>query len=79
VTFVFTNKIRQFYLTFVLSQSLSCPTLPLSLRRVVGANFSFETKYILKIPDSSHYKKYSGSCFMSLSDIINHSQTISSM
>ena len=40
---------------------------------MVGPNFSFENK-IKRFPDGSHYKKYNGSCFMYLSEILSKLQ-----
>ena len=43
--------------------------------RVVGPNFSYETKNKQKMfPDSSYYKKYNGSCFMYLCEILSKLQ-----
>ena len=43
--------------------------------RVVGPNFSFEIKHKQKMfPDSSYYKKYNGSCFMYLCEILSKLQ-----
>ena len=43
---------------------------------MVGPNFSFEQKkYVLLFPESSHHKKYNGSCFMYLSEILSKLQT----
>ena len=45
------------------------------IHRVVGPNFSFETKNKQKkFPDSSYYKKYNGSCFMYLCEILSKLQ-----
>ena len=42
---------------------------------MVGPNFSFETKNQQKMfPDSSYYKKYNGSCFMYLCEILSKLQ-----
>ena len=42
---------------------------------MVGPNFSFETKNKQKMfPYSSYYKKYNGSCFMSLCEIFSKLQ-----
>ena len=47
----------------------------LALGRVVGPNFSFENKNKQKLfPDSSYYKKYNGSCFMYLCEILSKLQ-----
>ena len=47
----------------------------LGLGRVVGPNFSFETKKKQKnVPYSSYYKKYNGSCFMYLCEILSKLQ-----
>ena len=43
--------------------------------RVVGPNFSYETKNKQKMfPDSSYYKKYNGCCFMYLCEILSKLQ-----
>ena len=42
-------------------------TSPHTRHRVLGGTFSLKKKYIKFLPDSSHCKKYNGSCFMSLS------------
>ena len=42
---------------------------------MVGQNLSFEkNKLKTYFPDSSHYKKYNGSCFMYLSEILSKLQ-----
>ena len=42
---------------------------------MVGPNFSYETKNKQKIfRDSSYYKKYNGSCFMYLCEILSKLQ-----
>ena len=47
----------------------------MTVDRVVGPNFSFETKNKQKMfPDSSYYKKYNGSCFMYLCEILSKLQ-----
>ena len=44
--------------------------------RVVGPNFAFEpNNYFVLFPESSHHKKYHGSCFMYLSEILSKLQT----
>ena len=50
---------------------------PCTICRVVGPNFSFETKNKQKMfpdTDSSYYKKYNGSCFMYLCEILSKLQ-----
>ena len=42
--------------------------------RMVGPKFSFEKKRKKKFPDSSYYKKYNGSCFMYLCEILSKLQ-----
>ena len=44
--------------------------------KLCGPNFSFEhIFFVLLFPESSHHKKYHGSCFMYLSEILSKLQT----
>ena len=42
--------------------------------RQVGQTFSLEKNILKTFPDSSHYKKYDGSYFMPLSEILSKLQ-----
>ena len=59
----------------LLSLTVTVTVCPVS--RVVEPNFSFETKNKQKnVPDSSYYKKYNGSCFMYLCEILSKLQVL---
>ena len=41
-----------------------------------GGGTKFFFQFFLMFPDSSHYKKYNGSCFMYLSEILSKLQML---
>jgi hypothetical protein len=70
------NSLPQAVLSTINAQAQDFKLELLLESRVVGPNFSFEQKHsFLLFPESSHHKKYHGSCFMYLSEILSKLQT----